>query len=468
VKRGSRLFVQALSSPEPRPLRATANTSEAVESAAPLWFHYQIDATRYWLDVSHPGRLPITYRLEPDGALPDWHFLSSGGGGTYCHGDHDPLPRRSVRSTEISADGKFAFSVGWEGLLLHDVASGEVARYADTPTRRIRWHPSEARVAYIDGESRSEPGILTLLDARSRAQSRWMVGVSEFSWSPDGRYLAVVRDAGGRRPCAMELLLLDARGTSEPALWVTCGLFEQGDHASIDWSRDSSWLAYRHLQPDRVGLFHPKTGRHYELEGFQLGRDGWAVNGDVMTSTSRSVVWLQAPAGPLQFTIDSIFGGKLSPKGFFFTACDDESLLLIDARRPKHGYRIGDGRVSEFSPDGEWLAYAENHRLYVRRLRNPPGAPQLIAAWEEPLGVRDSVTAGTLGLNALWAPRGEHLVFARRLNGQVQLELASLQRGWRPIVLATHLGDNIGRRYWRPQQLTLLPPGIESVARGLD
>jgi len=452
----------------PPPARSGANASHrAAEPAGPTWFHYQIDATRHWLDVSRPGELPISEQGSPP--LLDSGILYAGAPRA-CHPDYDANRADDGRRRSLpSSDGQFSFIVDREGFSLYDAGAGELVRYDGTPPLQRQWHPSEPRIAYIDDASPDETGILTLLDARSRTRSRWMSGAWELSWSPDGRYLAVVRDAGWLEPCAMDLLILDARGTSEPALWVSCGVFGARGIPVMRWSGDSSWLVYRQRQPALFGALQLKTGRHYELVGFDADAYQWDITSDLVMADDWgqhvAVASLRSPPSITKLAAP-IYSPRLSPEGPFFTACDDESQVLIDSRRPQTGYRVGDGRVSQFSPDGRWLAYSDNYRLYVRRVGNPPGAAQFVTVWEEPLAVRSSSLAGGLGLNALWGPRGEQFVFARRINGQVQLELASMQRGWQPIVLAAHPGDNIGWRYWRPPSFAGVPPGAGGVDYG--
>ena len=105
--------------------------------------------------------------------------------------------------------------------------------------REPRWSPDGRRVAFVEFDS----GTFRILDLRTGRQ-RTLFDFGSFSahaWSPDGRWLALMRttpvECGGPYECeSLQLWIVSSTGTSRK---LVLSVPDGGEVYGIDWRRRS-------------------------------------------------------------------------------------------------------------------------------------------------------------------------------------------------------------------------------------
>jgi Tol biopolymer transport system component len=401
--------------PAQRKLTAHGRVGQVVMTRDGNWLAYTVerDSTRIIVsevngkneDTVYTGECCLTLEWSSDGK----HLLSSGGGGGTFVISRQGEPVRPIRVARTQPAGVFAY---W------------VPRTGETPGRRISLHTSDVlgnRILLVDIETEDT----TRLDMRDTS----IVMMSEASWSPDGRLLAL--RASYQNPPARAIVTVDSNGV------------------------------VRRLVDDSVTLSSPRWSRDGRTVYYVRGTFGDASihRVDVSSAGERRgeprIVHAALEALPVgdrftRFSITDDGSRAVYTRGARFA-----NLWLVqlgaDPSAPRlspltHG--TADLWSPAGSPDGRRIAFAQRVGGGAELFVMPLGG----SARQYTTGARVAVTS-TLA----WSPAGDQIAFTSERAGSSMVMIANLADGSVRSYPRAIVSGNSGHLSWAPSTSVVFP-----------
>lgn len=318
-----------------------------------------------------------------------------------------------VAQVVFSKDGKTLYSVDGNAILHWDTATGKQLRKIETrsvscpvllsPDGKLLAELYE-RYAY---KSANKVGITEASTGRFLRSLDGRRGSAAIAFAPDSRTLAAAEDEG-------TIYLWDATTGKALGEWKTPGAFS----GALAFSPDGKELASAH-QSGVIRLWNVRTRR--ELRLFRTAKDNefisslvFSADGKLLAAQGGDICLWDTATGRIAKTLPCNSYGRsnlaFSPDGKILASDTDYGVVCLwDVATGKEIRRVGrQVKLSglTFSPDGAYLAVAENN---IRLYRVADGAEI------RPAG------AGTLDLdNAVFSPDGRLLVTTER-DGVIRL-----------------------------------------------
>ena len=299
--------------------------------------------------------------------------------------DSSPVP------AGVAKPGMLAAHDPDRGLALLDPTTGEPCGSLEFSTGRpandvAAWSPSGDAVAMLVGPANHRATALAVVSAAGVMETELEPWPLMFTWSPDGRAIAVVSasDIPSAQPARVWIVRYD--GSAPRQMSFECESCIDAKGGTLGWATDAAWSpdsrqialgftpavsteAIRHDQAERYWVGSVESGRLAEIIGVPgLGLAGWHDDGSLLmvdrTDDSR---WFAVPVGQPEDAVT--VPRQVSTAGY----------------SPDGKYRLADSYASE-------LAVIEVDGGGRRVLVSEPGITYL--AWN-------------------WAPDSQSLVFTR-------------------------------------------------------
>ena len=296
------------------------------------------------------------------------------------------------------AEGAAPNSAAWDKgrIVVQTLKSGERKILVDggndgryLPTGHLVYAVRGVLYAQLFDASRQEitPGPVSIVEGVSRVIS----GSAQFAFSSSGSMIYVAGPVSGLGLGNNVLALFDRKGDSQPLSLPPAGydyprVSHDGKNLAfeIDEGKESSiWIyplsgnvAARQLTLRGTGSNrYPVWSPDGEWVTFQSDREGdvaiWRQRADGgspperLTKPDKGESHIPDSWSPDGQTLSFTSGAKGSSTVWTFSLRDKKSTLFVDAPG-------GFGAWSSFSPDGRWIAYSSDNRVYVKAF--PPTA----------------------------------------------------------------------------------------------
>jgi Tol biopolymer transport system component/serine/threonine protein kinase len=313
----------------------------------------------------------------------------------------------------------------------------------------LRWSPNGAEVCVLPALGGSEQKLAKT--AALAASTGTPTTGSKLSWSPDGKYLAVVDRGSLKEPNSIYLLSTETREklrlTVPPADW-------QGDvYPAL--SPDGHTLAFvriRGASSDSIYLL-PLAGEKPGGEARRLTFEHQNVSGLDWMPDGRSIVFSSDRTGAYKLWKISISGGQ--PERLEAGGEDGHSPSVSqDGRRMVYAKAIIDWNIWRASGPGETGKFTPSARLIASTQgdREPQFSPdgRRIVFWSDRSGSREIWVCDSEGLHCVqltffpgavsgsprWSPDGRWIAFDAMKEGQRDIYVVSAEGG-RPQRLTT-------------------------------
>lgn len=430
--------------------------------------------------TSEPGR-EIDPAISPDGSRLAFGASTDAG--------YDLFWRRigEGRAERLTHDGQFSGYPAWspDGRLIafisgdRAVAAIEIIAVADGARRRLLelpswsggldWSPDGRLLACSVGEA-DQPRNILLIDLVSGERRTISRGTSSWGdrrpvFSPDGRRIAFLRDAG----LGLDRILVADLADPER---VRPAVDRPAEIRGFDWGATGRFIVYSAATRQGFRLWraplHGATAQPIASEGGEVFNPSLASNGAVVAeAVDRDIdIWRQdvsgAGAAPLLRSTFDDYEATYSPDGRSIAFVSERSgtpeLWVADADggNARQLTRFGGPRLGStfWSPDGRRLAFHALEQGYAATFAIPAAGGQAVR-----IAGGGSVHYVPLG----WSPRAAHLFFktgsgsnwsawqhdmtarqSRRLNA-VPARLAAVSADGTAIYLVTDDGATLMR-----------------------
>ena len=285
------------------------------------------------------------------------------------------------------------------------------------------------------------------------------------AWSPDGRFIAFMRQAD---PDGTGIYLISALGGSERKLADTTPFGPMG----LSWSGDGKWLAFAKASspatkadssPEdfRIHLVNAETTEERALPDpspvcVHMSRPAFSPDGKYLASACAlsggvEKIYVQTPDGKQPREV----AGATSSEGFagIAWAADSQSLLYSS---DLHLWRIplGGGKPEEllFAQDVESVAVARTgNRLAFAQTRNPSSIWRLeLASQTKPAGPATKLMSSSHGdRGSRISPDGKYIAFQSGRSGNPEVWVCD-RDGSNPVQLSSFGGPQVGMPSWSP------------------
>lgn len=283
------------------------------------------------------------------------------------------------------------------------------------------------------------------------------------SWSPDGRFIAFMREA---EPDATGVYLIPSLGGTERKLVSTApsGSFEP---IMVSWSADGKWLAFPKSAEGSSSvhfsthLVNVETAEERALpdpspDCANMWQPAFSPDGKLLASVCAltegvTTVYVQTPDGAHAREV----AGTKSSEGLLGLAwtADSEALLYSSGQ---HLFRVpvagGKPEKLLFAQDAESVAVSRTgNRLAFAQVRHPSSIWQLqLASAGKAAGAPTKLISSSRGDSiGRISPDGKYLVFQSDRSGSSEVWLCE-RDGSNPVQLSSFGGAQLGVTRWSP------------------